>query len=161
VIPTAANAVSVAEYAYAYMLPILFGTIFCMPTFLELILAGWTISMCNLAIHTPILHDLSDNFPECLVTTAAHSEHHRILHAHCAAPTFNVDWLLAKVQGKAYARCMDSKQSNNSNVGVASYEEDRKAFEAAAAQLKSSNSNNYNMTSWFNFGFTDSNKKTL
>lgn len=55
VTPSSANAVSVVEYAYAYMLPFVVGCAVCAPDERALLMAVAIISVNNLLIHTPAL----------------------------------------------------------------------------------------------------------
>ena len=55
VTPSSANAVSVVEYAYAYMLPFVVGCAVCAPDERALLTAVAVISVNNLLIHTPAL----------------------------------------------------------------------------------------------------------
>ncbi|CAD7923939.1 unnamed protein product [Amoebophrya sp. A120] len=99
VTPMVANAVSWAEYAVAYMLPIFVATVLLKPNVPALFRAGFIISFFNLLIHTPFLHDLSERLPGFWVSTAGHMEHHRVLSRHFAAPTLNVDWVVGLFVG--------------------------------------------------------------
>ena len=63
VTPSSANAVSVVEYAYAYMLPFVVGCAVCAPDERALLTAVAVISVNNLLIHTPALEVLH-NFDE-------------------------------------------------------------------------------------------------
>jgi sterol desaturase/sphingolipid hydroxylase (fatty acid hydroxylase superfamily) len=101
VVPVSANAVSLAEYIIAYMLPFVVGAALLRPDRLSLFAAVGIISFNSLLIHTPDLADASARLvPSLFVSTADHLEHHRRLTAHYAAPTFSVDRLLASVVGK-------------------------------------------------------------
>lgn len=96
VIPMAANAVSPAEYAVAYMLPIVAGIGCFAPDANALAYAVALISGANILIHTPPLERMAEKYlPWWLVGTDAHLTHHRKLNTNFAAPTLNVDALLA------------------------------------------------------------------
>ncbi|CAD7974812.1 unnamed protein product [Amoebophrya sp. A25] len=95
VVPVTANSVSAAEYVIAYMLPIFIGTVLFKPSLPALFSAGFTISLCNILIHTPILHWASEFLPSIFVSTSGHMDHHRKLSRNFAAPTLNVDWLVS------------------------------------------------------------------
>merc|ERR1719305_2285002 len=101
VVPVTANAVSLAEYAIAYMAPFVAGASLLQPDRLSMLLAvGW-VSLTNLLIHTPWLMDASAALlPSLFVSTADHLEHHKRLTAHYAAPTFSVDRILAYFFGE-------------------------------------------------------------
>jgi len=101
VVPVTANAVSLAEYALAYMLPFVAGASLLRPDRMSMFLAVGVVSLNNLLIHTPKLADASAALvPWLFVSTADHLEHHKRLTSNYAAPTFSVDRLLACVFGK-------------------------------------------------------------
>lgn len=101
VVPVTANAVSLAEYALAYMLPFIVGAHLLHPDRVSMWLAVSVISLNNLLIHTPKLADASAAMvPWLFVSTADHLEHHKRLTSHYAAPTISIDRLLACVFGK-------------------------------------------------------------
>jgi len=101
VVPVTANAVSVAEYAIAYMLPFIVGAHLLHPDRVSMWLAVGVVSLNNLLIHTPKLADASAQMvPWLFVSTADHLEHHKRLTSHYAAPTISIDRLLACVFGK-------------------------------------------------------------
>jgi len=96
VVPSASNAVSLTEYAIAYMLPFVVGCVVCRPDALALYAAVSLISANNLLIHTPRLEALAAALlPSVFVSTGGHLEHHRKLTKNYAAPTLNLDRLLA------------------------------------------------------------------
>ena len=98
VVPVTANAVSLAEYAVAYMMPFIVGSAVLGPDRVSMFIAVCIISLNNLLIHTPALADLSANLlPWVFVSTADHIEHHRRLTCHYAAPTISIDRLLSAV----------------------------------------------------------------
>jgi sterol desaturase/sphingolipid hydroxylase (fatty acid hydroxylase superfamily) len=100
VVPVTANAVSLAEYALAYMLPFVVGSAILKPDRLSLFVAVGIISLNNLLIHTPWLADLSAQLvPWWFVSTSDHLEHHKRLTTNWAAPTISIDRLLACVVG--------------------------------------------------------------
>ena len=95
VAPVTANAVSLAEYAVAYMAPFILGSALLQPDRLSLFVAVGIISLNNLLIHTPRLADLSARLvPWLFVSTEMHLEHHRKLTTHWAAPTISIDRLI-------------------------------------------------------------------
>mmetsp|Transcript_11973 Transcript_11973/g.38063 ORF Transcript_11973/g.38063 Transcript_11973/m.38063 type:complete len:296 (+) Transcript_11973:92-979(+) len=101
VVPVTANAVSLAEYALAYMLPFVVGAQLLRPDRMSMFLAVGVVSLNNLLIHTPKLADASARLvPWLFVSTADHLEHHRRLTSHYAAPTISIDRLLACCFGK-------------------------------------------------------------
>ncbi len=98
VTPSSANAVSLAEYAVAYMLPFVVGALLLRPDALALRYAVGVVSFTNLLIHTPPLADTASSYlPWVFVSTADHIEHHRKLTKNYAAPTISIDRLLAAV----------------------------------------------------------------
>ena len=59
VVPVTANAVSLAEYAIAYMLPFIAGSILLRPDRCSMFVSVGIISFNNLLVHTPFLCDIS------------------------------------------------------------------------------------------------------
>ena len=103
VVPMTANAVSVVEYIFAYMLPFTIAMPFVRPDTLSLRLSVGIVSVTNLMIHTPKLGEISEQFmPEFLVSTNDHLEHHRKLNCKYAAPTINVDYLLEWTESRFF-----------------------------------------------------------
>jgi sterol desaturase/sphingolipid hydroxylase (fatty acid hydroxylase superfamily) len=101
VVPVSANAVSLAEYIIAYMLPFVAGCAILRPDRFSVFVAVSIISFNSLLIHTPSLADASAKaVPWLFVSTADHLEHHRRLTKHYAAPTVSVDRVLASIVGK-------------------------------------------------------------
>ena len=101
VTPTTANAVSLAEYTIAYMLPFIAGAALLKPDRFSMFFSVMIISLNNLLIHTPKLADASAAYlPSLFVSTADHLEHHKRLTTHYAAPTISVDRILAACFGK-------------------------------------------------------------
>lgn len=97
VCPVAANCVSLAEYAIAYMLPIVLGIVVAAPDRLALVRAVNVISVLNLLIHTPRLAAFSERYlPWFLVGTHDHLEHHKRLTTLYAAPTLCVDRIVER-----------------------------------------------------------------
>ena len=91
VVPVTANAVSLAEYAIAYMAPFVVGSALLRPDRASLFVAVGYISLNNLLIHTPRLCELSKHLvPWWGVSTADHLEHHARLTTHYAAPTISI-----------------------------------------------------------------------
>jgi len=94
--PTSANAVSLAEYGIAYMLPFILAGVLLRPDVKSMYLAASIVSFNNLLIHTPPLETLATFLlPKVFVSTGKHLEHHRLLTKNYAAPTVNVDLLLS------------------------------------------------------------------
>ena len=98
VVPVTANAVSLAEYALAYMLPFVAGAALLCPDRMSMFVAISIVSLNNLLVHTPKLADVSVRVvPWLFVSTADHLDHHKRLTTHYAAPTFSVDRILSSV----------------------------------------------------------------
>lgn len=96
VIPTSANAVTIYEYMFAYMLPIILGIIIVRPCLESLYYAVKIISIFNLLIHTPWLNEISKYLvPDIFVSTNKHIEHHQKLNKNYAAPTLNIDKIIS------------------------------------------------------------------
>lgn len=101
VVPVTANAVSLAEYAIAYMAPFVAGAAVLKPDRCSLFIAVGIISFNNILIHTPCLADTSAHYlPWLFVSTADHLEHHKRLTSFYAAPTVSIDKLLIAAVGK-------------------------------------------------------------
>jgi len=100
VAPSTANAVSLTEYALAYMLPFITGCLVLRPDGPALAGAVAVISLNNLLIHTPALAKPSRWLPSIFVSTADHLDHHRRLTTNYAAPTISIDRILATIFGE-------------------------------------------------------------
>eukprot|EP00549_Striatella_unipunctata_P020859 CAMPEP_0118672934 /NCGR_PEP_ID=MMETSP0800-20121206/42_1 /TAXON_ID=210618 ORGANISM="Striatella unipunctata, Strain CCMP2910" /NCGR_SAMPLE_ID=MMETSP0800 /ASSEMBLY_ACC=CAM_ASM_000638 /LENGTH=175 /DNA_ID=CAMNT_0006567941 /DNA_START=254 /DNA_END=781 /DNA_ORIENTATION=- len=99
VTPSSANAVSIVEYAVAYVLPFIPCCMLIRPTEFELRFAAIFVSLCSLLVHTPCLEKLSQKvIPSLFVSTFDHQEHHRKLKTKYASPVVNVDWILEKME---------------------------------------------------------------
>lgn len=96
--PMSANAVGLVEYLVAYVLPFAVACGVVRPYEISIRLGIYIVSMTNLSIHTPKIEAWSErNMPAWLVSTHDHLEHHRKLNVHYAAPTVNIDWIVAKL----------------------------------------------------------------
>lgn len=91
IIPMSANAVSLSEFFFAYMIPILSGILLFKPDYLSLKISIFIISLNNLFIHTHVLKNISNYLPNIFVSTDNHFDHHNKLTTHYAAPTLNWD----------------------------------------------------------------------
>ena len=130
VVPVTANAVSLAEYAIAYMAPFVAGSALLRPDRCSMFVAVGIISFNNLLIHTPALCDLSAKWVPWLgVSTADHLEHHKRLTSFYAAPTISIDRLLMAAFGKP--------ESWNTDFDAAEQVREEKGKGAAAASAKS------------------------
>lgn len=93
--PSSANAVSIAEYGIAYMLPFIIGAGIVRPDVKSMYTAVGIVSLTNLLIHTPPLEAVAAAvLPGFVVGTHGHIEHHQKLTTNYAAPTVNIDWFL-------------------------------------------------------------------
>ena len=78
VLPSSANAVSVAEYIFAYMIPIVLGVCLTSADELSAFSAAAVIAITNLLIHTPGLEEsTSRHYHWLFVSTSDHLSHHR------------------------------------------------------------------------------------
>ena len=94
VVPMAANAVTVYEYAMAYLLPIVLGVALSAPDAFSLQAAVYIVSAANVVIHSPLVQSWTrDAYPACLVSAADHCVHHRQRGPPYAAPILNLDRL--------------------------------------------------------------------
>lgn len=93
VIPTAANAVSLQEFLFAYMLPFVIGTSILKPDASSLNAAAAIVSACNLIVHSPHLEHLP--YPRQLVSPHDHLSHHRSRRPCYSAPTLAWERLLS------------------------------------------------------------------
>lgn len=87
-----AFAVSVEEFLFAYILPLMIGAYILYPnenTFLSGIAC---IAIFNLIIHTPSLK--TEYYPSLFVSPKDHLEHHEKRTIHYAAPIFSIDRIL-------------------------------------------------------------------
>ena len=73
VTPSSANAVSVVEYVYAYMLPFVVGCAVCAPDERALLAAVAVVSVNNLLIHTPRLEVINQSIKSISNTNCSKS----------------------------------------------------------------------------------------
>lgn len=99
IMPSSSNAVTVSEFALAYMVPFVIGGLALgQIDATSLFAASSWISLTNLLIHTPGLEELSGRIlPWWVVSTKDHIEHHRDLKSHYAAPTINLDKIIKEI----------------------------------------------------------------
>lgn len=95
VLPSSANAVSVWEYTFAYMIPIVIGVVLTQADELSTFLGATIIAVTNLLIHTPQLEEYEWFW--MLVSTRDHLEHHRKLRGNYGAPVFHVDRIVRRL----------------------------------------------------------------
>lgn len=90
VMPSSANAVSMEEFAFAYMLPFVIGAFVFRPHIDSLVAAVSTVSIFNLLVHSPHLKD-HDWIPG-LVPPFMHLDHHKKKTPFYFAPTLHFPW---------------------------------------------------------------------
>lgn len=95
ILASTANAVSIREYVFAYMLPFILGCIIVSPNEHELLVSASIVSLFNLIVHTPSFKGLK--LPWFMVSTADHFDHHTLQKRNFAAPTFHIDNLLQEL----------------------------------------------------------------
>jgi hypothetical protein len=95
VLPSSSNAVSIAEYMFAYMIPIVVGVIVMGADEVSTFLGAAIIAVTNLLIHTPQLEDYVWFW--AFVSTHDHLEHHRKLRGNYGAPVFHVDRIVRRL----------------------------------------------------------------
>ena len=111
VLPSSANAVSVAEFVFAYMTPILIGSALTKSDIVSALLGTTIIGITNLLIHSPFLdgnwpvsnESESSTFPTWIfVSTRDHITHHRHNgNEHYAAPVFHFDRIFSSQKRKS------------------------------------------------------------
>lgn len=89
VVPSAANAVSLQEFLFAYMSPFCVATVLLRPDVVALNSAVAIVSVCNLLVHSPHLRETE--WPACFVAPAEHLEHHATRKSAYSAPTWTWD----------------------------------------------------------------------
>merc|ERR1712232_311623 len=114
--PSAANAVSIAEFNLAYSAPFIVGGVLFSPDRWTLQVAVTINYIASALVHTPWLQRLSkDVLPWFLVSTHDHMEHHRLLNSHYASPIINMDrlveWLLAERVQPVASRCCSTPRA--------------------------------------------------
>lgn len=94
VIPMSANAVSIYEFLFAYLLPIIIPIICINPDNISINISIGIISFNNILIHSPIFQNISKYLPKIFVSTNKHLIHHKDLNKFYSAPTIDYDYLL-------------------------------------------------------------------
>jgi sterol desaturase/sphingolipid hydroxylase (fatty acid hydroxylase superfamily) len=94
--PISANAVTMAEFSFAYASPILTGAILFRPDTATMFVATLAISMTNLMIHTDLeLLPMAKYLPSFLITNEKHFSHHqKNQKQHYSAPILDLDYIL-------------------------------------------------------------------
>lgn len=87
-----AFAVSMEEFLFAYILPLIFGSFLLHPNENTFLLVIGLIAVFNLIIHTPCLQ--TKYYPSLFVSPNDHLEHHKKRTIHYAAPIFSIDRIL-------------------------------------------------------------------
>jgi len=91
VIPSSAFAVTVYEFLYAYISPLLISALFIYPSDTSFLSSVGLIALCNLFIHSPTLQTVK--LPKFLVSPIDHLIHHEFQNTNFAAPVFALDRL--------------------------------------------------------------------
>jgi len=94
VIPMSANAASIYEKLFAYLLPIIIPIICIHPDSISINISIGIISFNNILIHSPILRNTSKYLPNIFVSTNKHLIHHKYSNKHYSAPIIDYDYLL-------------------------------------------------------------------
>jgi sterol desaturase/sphingolipid hydroxylase (fatty acid hydroxylase superfamily) len=94
VVPSSANAVSVAEYCFAYMLPLVVGVVVTRADETAAYLGAAIVGIANLLIHTPWLE--KQKYYWTFVTTGDHLTHHRKTRGNYGAPVFHLDRIVER-----------------------------------------------------------------
>ena len=92
----AANAVSISEFLFAYMIPIIVPIYLIEPDYISTNIAVSIISLNNILIHSPQFRNISKRLPEIFVSTEKHMVHHKQNNKNFAAPTLDLDYILTK-----------------------------------------------------------------
>jgi Fatty acid hydroxylase superfamily len=93
ILPSTACAVSVFEFTFAYMLPIVLGSYVMQADRMSGIIASGIIGGSNLMIHCPLLANIE--LPNFLASAKGHFQHHRKLTQNYGAPVLQFDNILA------------------------------------------------------------------
>lgn len=91
VIPSSAFAVTIYEYLYAYIFPLIMGAFFINPTDISFLSSVGLIALFNLFIHSPTLQ--MKNYSKIFVSPTDHLKHHEYQNENYAAPIFALDRL--------------------------------------------------------------------
>lgn len=95
VIPMTANAVSIYEFLFAYMIPIIVPIYLIEPDYISMNIAISIISLNNILIHSPQFRNVSKYLPKIFVSTDKHMVHHKKHNKHFSAPTLDLDYILS------------------------------------------------------------------
>jgi sterol desaturase/sphingolipid hydroxylase (fatty acid hydroxylase superfamily) len=93
VLPSSANAVSLAEYCFAYMVPLVVGVKLTAADEVAAFSGALVVAVTNLLIHTPWLEGVQ--YPSWIFVTASdHLSHHRKTRGNYGAPVFHLDRIM-------------------------------------------------------------------
>jgi sterol desaturase/sphingolipid hydroxylase (fatty acid hydroxylase superfamily) len=87
-----AFAVSIEEFLFAYITPLMIGSCILYPNENTFVSATALIAIFNLIIHTPSFK--TEYYPSLFVSPKDHLEHHEKKKIHYAAPIFSIDKIL-------------------------------------------------------------------
>lgn len=90
--PTIGNAVSMAEYQIAYVLPFLIGSFVVQPSSIDLQVTVFIIASLNMLIHSQELKEMK--YFSMLVSPKKHIGHHETRSGTYSAPLFDLDKIL-------------------------------------------------------------------
>lgn len=93
VIPMSANAVSIYEFLFAYLLPIIIPIICINADSISINISIVIISFNNILIHSPIFKNISKYLPKIFVSTNKHLIHHKYSNKNYSAPTIDYNYL--------------------------------------------------------------------
>jgi sterol desaturase/sphingolipid hydroxylase (fatty acid hydroxylase superfamily) len=99
-LPSIANAVSIYEFIFAYLFPIIFGSYLIKPSEISFLSAVGIISLFNLLIHTNELNDFK--WISFLVSPKKHSIHHKQKNKFYSAPLLDIDYFYNKITQSFY-----------------------------------------------------------
>ena len=96
--PSIGNAVSSAEFTFAYMSPFVLGSLIVDPNINSFNLGILIVSIMNLVIHTPELTDI--NYNKFFVSPKTHLNHHqgKNIKSTYSAPTFNLEYIYSLIK---------------------------------------------------------------
>lgn len=92
VLPSVGNAVSVAEFCFAYASPFIVSAYILQPNETSFIVPIGIIGILNMVIHTQEFENIP--WMEWFVSPREHIQHHKKRTGHYAAPTLNIDYFL-------------------------------------------------------------------
>lgn len=94
VIPSSAFAVTVCEFVFAYLSPLILASYLLYPTMKTISTTSFFIGICNLLIHTPQLSKVK--WIPYIVSPSSHMKHHIFQKSYFAAPVLDIDKLLSE-----------------------------------------------------------------